>query len=188
MNKNLKHYILKKNKFINADICDQAVKEMKAIKFKEHTFYNHQTKEHTSENGSQELYVSDDDIPTKNIIMKKLWDAIYDYIKSLDFEWFTKWHGYTNIRFNKYNKNKKMALHCDHIQSMFDGEKKGIPILSIVGLLNDDYEGGKFIMFDKEDIKLSKGDVIIFPSNFLYPHKVEPITKGTRYSYVSWVW
>ena len=37
-------------------------------------------------------------------------------------------------------------------------------------------------------IDLSKGDIIIFPSNFMYPHKVEPVTKGIRYSYISWIW
>ena len=80
-----------------------------------------------------------------------------------------------------------MALHADHIHSMFDGERKGIPILSVLGVLNDDYEGGEFVLID-EKINLSKGDIIIFPSNFMYPHKVEPVTKGTRYSYISWIW
>ena len=80
-----------------------------------------------------------------------------------------------------------MALHADHIQSIFDGEKKGIPILSILGVLNNDYEGGEFYLID-DIIDLKKGDVIIFPSNFMYPHKVEPVTKGTRYSYISWIW
>ena len=43
-------------------------------------------------------------------------------------------------------------------------------------------------MFDDEVIPFEQGDLLIFPSNFMYPHKVEPITKGTRYSYISWVW
>ena len=86
-----------------------------------------------------------------------------------------------------YAENKKDALHADHIHSMFDGERKGIPILSVLGVLNDDYEGGEFVLID-EKIDLSKGDIIIFPSNFMYPHKVEPVTKGTRYSYISWIW
>ena len=80
-----------------------------------------------------------------------------------------------------------MALHADHIHSMFDGERKGIPILSVLGVLNDDYEGDEFVLID-EKIDLSKGDIIIFPSNFMYPHKVEPVTKGIRYSYISWIW
>ena len=71
---------------------------------------------------------------------------------------------------------------------MFDGERKGIPILSVLGLLNDNYEGGEFIMFDDTEIKFEKGDVLVFPSLFLYTHKVEPVKSGTRYSYISWVW
>ena len=122
------------------------------------------------------------------IIMKELWNAIYDYINNLGFSWFTGWNGYTSIRFNKYEKDKKMAEHCDHIQSIFDGNLKGIPILSVLGILNDDYKGGEFIMFKDKKINLLKGDLLIFPSIFLYPHKVEPIKKGTRYSFISWVY
>ena len=36
--------------------------------------------------------------------------------------WFDKYQGYSHVRFNKYAENKKMALHADHIHSMFDGE------------------------------------------------------------------
>jgi predicted 2-oxoglutarate/Fe(II)-dependent dioxygenase YbiX len=70
---------------------------------------------------------------------------------------------------------------------MFDGERKGIPILTVLGVLNDDYEGGEFILID-EKINLSKGDMLVFPSNFMFPHKVEPVTKGTRYTFISWIW
>jgi predicted 2-oxoglutarate/Fe(II)-dependent dioxygenase YbiX len=65
--------------------------------------------------------------------------------------------------------------------------------LSIIVNLNEDYEGGDFVFFNpfnKEEIihsvSLKKGNVLMFPSNFLYPHSVKPITKGTRYSIVSW--
>ncbi len=91
----------------------------------------------------------------------------------------------TQVRFNRYNKGTQMRTHYDHIQSMFDGKLKGIPILSIVGLLNDNYEGGEFMMRGKE-VKLVRGDILIFPSNFMYPHKVKDITEGVRHSFVSW--
>ena len=61
-----------------------------------------------------------------------------------------------------------MALHCDHIHSIFDGEKKGIPILSILGTLNEDYGGGKFIMFDDYEVPFKTGDVVIFPGWLLH--------------------
>jgi predicted 2-oxoglutarate/Fe(II)-dependent dioxygenase YbiX len=43
-------------------------------------------------------------------------------------------------------------------------------------------------MFEDTPIEFKTGDLIIFPSIFLYPHKVLPVTKGTRYSYISWVY
>ena len=78
-----------------------------------------------------------------------------------------------------------MRKHYDHIRSLFDGERKGIPVLSILGVLNDDYEGGEFLVNDR-DFNLKQGDIILFPSCFMYPHEVKEVTKGTRYSFISW--
>ena len=94
-------------------------------------------------------------------------------------------HKISQVRFNKYQTGTKMRTHYDHIQSLFDGKLKGIPIVSVVGLLNDNYEGGEFMCRGKE-VKLTRGDVLLFPSNFMYPHRVNELTKGTRYSFVSW--
>jgi len=91
----------------------------------------------------------------------------------------------SQVRFNRYKVGTKMRTHYDHIQSLFDGKLKGIPIISIVGLLNDNYEGGQFMCRGNE-IKLTRGDILLFPSNFMYPHEVREITKGIRYSFVSW--
>jgi len=53
--------------------------------------------------------------------------------------------------------------------------------------LNDDYEGGEFAFFNREvKYKIPKGSAILFPSNFMYPHEITPITSGTRYSIVTW--
>ena len=93
----------------------------------------------------------------------------------------------SEIRFNKYNSGSTMARHIDHIRSLFDGKQKGIPILSIVGLLNDDFIGGEFILCGNE-IKLKKNSLLIWPANFMYPHEVAPIKEGTRYSFVTWLW
>ena len=80
-----------------------------------------------------------------------------------------------------------MKEHCDHIYELFDGKIKGVPILSVIGSLNNNYKGGELVMFEDKEYKIKAGEILIFPSNFLYPHKVLPVTKGTRYTYVSWV-
>jgi len=89
------------------------------------------------------------------------------------------------IRLNKYGTGKQMAIHNDLIKRHPDD---GIPTVSFVGVLNDDYKGGDFIMFEDTKIELKQGDVLLFPSTFLYPHKVTEVTEGTRYSFVTWVY
>ena len=172
---------------LSPKICNQTVKEMNNIEFQEHTFYNPQTGKYMARSGSRELSMSWGDVTTKNHINDRVGQIAQQYINELNMPWFSKFQAYTHVRFNKYAESKMMALHCDHIHSMFDGERKGIPILSVLGVLNDDYEGGEFHLIN-EIINFTKGDILVFPSNFMYPHKVEPVTKGTRYSYISWIW
>lgn len=82
----------------------------------------------------------------------------------------------------RYSSGTRMLPHHDHADAV------GIPILSTIGLLNDDFEGGEFIFWDNLDIKLEAGDMLLFPTLFAYTHQINTITKGTRYSLVSWVY
>lgn len=188
MIKDLNNYILRIENFIPNNLCDKIIKNLEDTKFETHTFYNARTNIHKPLSGEQELEVTFDNIDGKDELGKSFWYAIQKYIQHIDMPWFDSWSGYTNLKINKYVENRKMHLHCDHIHSAFDGKIRGVPILSVLGFLNDDFEGGEFIMFDNEKFKFKKGEVVIFPSNFLYPHKVNPVTKGTRYSVVSWVY
>jgi Rps23 Pro-64 3,4-dihydroxylase Tpa1-like proline 4-hydroxylase len=68
-----------------------------------------------------------------------------------------------------------------------DSYKKHPRAVSCSFALNDDFEGGEFAFFDRELIyNLKKGSVIMFPSNFMYPHEIMPVIKGTRYSIITW--
>jgi len=63
--------------------------------------------------------------------------------------------------------------------------------LSFIYLINDDYEGGELIFATpdfKNDLTIEKkkNTLIVWPSNFMYPHMVKPVTKGTRFSVVGW--
>jgi hypothetical protein len=77
--------------------------------------------------------------------------------------------------------------HSDN--SDHDGNPNAFEINKYVGILylNNDYEGGEFAFFDRElKYKLKKGSCIMFPSNFMYPHEIMPVTSGTRYSIITW--
>jgi len=106
-----------------------------------------------------------------------------------DITSFTFWNGKSEFFYLKYPTGSDgMDTHIDHVRNIFDGANRGIPILSIASSLNDDYEGGELLFWDDTKIKLNKGEVLIFPSIFLYPHKIMPITKGDRYSFVKFIW
>jgi len=188
MIKDLKYYLNHYEGFLSKEVCDETISELKSKEFTQHGFYNPVSDDVKNISGNKELDVTYATTSTKDFIMKELWNALKKYTNDLNFSWYGGWSGYSDIRFNRYNETRKMAEHCDHIHSLFEGKRKGIPILTCLGMLNDDYEGGELVFFEDTKIKTKKGDLLIFPSNFLYPHKVEPVTGGVRWSYVSWVW
>jgi hypothetical protein len=78
------------------------------------------------------------------------------------------------LRLMKYETGAKIHPHTDHDPHVYG---------SCTFNLNDNYEGGDFVFFrGKKKIKLSKGDALIFPSDYFWVHEVEQITKGVRYS------
>jgi hypothetical protein len=60
-------------------------------------------------------------------------------------------------------------------------------IVSVVIFGNDDYEGGE-LEFDKMGVVVAPkfGDMLVFPSSYAFSHKVSPVSKGTKYSFVNW--
>jgi hypothetical protein len=188
--KNIESYIKVYPNWLDAKECKQTINELSQHdEWEQHFFYNALENERLTLSGDNELDITYGNlITTKKYVMQRIWDSIYDYIKELDSDYFREWQGYTDVRFNRYKIHQTMNAHCDHIRSIFDGDRKGIPILSFVATLNDDYEGGEFVMWDDKVIEMKEGTAIIFPSCFLYPHMVRPVTKGVRYSCVSWVW
>jgi hypothetical protein len=53
--------------------------------------------------------------------------------------------------------------------------------------LNDDYEGGELTFFGgRYKVPKKKGLIVLFPSNFLFPHGVSKVTHGIRASIVTW--
>ena len=117
-----------------------------------------------------------------NYIKKEI-ERIYTFYKA-------KFPKMTSSKINqidllKYSPGGKYNLHTDH-------HNTSPRHLSVIINLNDDYEGGDLVFTDQREkeikrLKLGKGSIVFFPSNFMYPHGIQPITKGTRYSIVSWL-
>jgi len=98
-----------------------------------------------------------------------------------------------NLQFTEYNGDQQgfysMHTDCGHssrLENFVDIRKLSFSIQ----LSNPkDYEGGEFILYNKDGKEFNapktKGTIIFFQSNIL--HEVKPVKKGTRYSIVSWV-
>jgi len=189
MKDRLKDYVLTIPGVLSKSLCKKIIKELKSSSWETQEFYVNRkgTSKHVSKGENSDKTF--DIIPSDQSIKDEVWKAIYKYIiEEINFPWFPGWEGFCHLKFNRYQKNKSMDEHCDHIHSAFDGKRKGIPILSVIGALNSNYEGGELVMFQDKEYTLKTGEVLIFPSVFLYPHKIMPVTKGTRFTYVTWVY
>ena len=78
-----------------------------------------------------------------------------------------------------------MSSHVDNIHHSH-GQQYGYPQVSALLYLNDDYEGGEFYVAGKM-FEPEQGSGIIFPSNFMFPHEAKAVTKGMRWSIVTWL-
>ena len=170
-------------------LCNDTVDYLKNIEFDENRFRNPVTGVSAPKSGEFEAeYIYANDIPTRKELMQAIWNGLLEYHNKYKSPWYEGWNGYSSPRFNRYKENKEMALHCDHNHTLFDGEIRGIPILTCVGLLSNQFTGGEFILFDDYVVNLNKGDMVFFPSIFLYPHRVNRLMSGERYSFASWSW
>ena len=91
---------------------------------------------------------------------------------------------HTDFRINRYGIGGFMSLHVDNIHHSH-GQLYGYPQSSVLLFLNDDYEGGEFILCG-EPLEKKKGSAVVFPSNFMFPHEVQKVTSGNRYSIMTW--
>jgi predicted 2-oxoglutarate/Fe(II)-dependent dioxygenase YbiX len=113
-----------------------------------------------------------------NFVKESILECLYDYINIFDLT-NSELVGDSWILL-KYDKEDFFKSHVDN-GVMFPR------IVSVTGYFNDDYDGGE-ISYDKFNIKYKPkaGDVIIFPSDYVYSHEVEKINNGVRYAVVNW--
>ena len=84
----------------------------------------------------------------------------------------------------KYSVGGHYQFHTDHGPTT-------PRTLSAIYFVNDNYKGGELCFRTPKgeyflEIEKIANRLIIWPSNFLYPHMVKPVTEGERYSIVSW--
>lgn len=120
----------------------------------------------------------------KSVALQQLWQDVYDvklpavndYRRDYNIMDLKYWEAFNFI---KYGPGQHFQEHHDH------GFSYNCTV-SLVAYPNDDYSGGE-LQFRLQNllIKPQAGDLYIFPSNYMYPHRAMPVHSGTKYSIVT---
>ena len=133
---------------------------------------------------------------------KWIYDLIAPYMRSANHEagWQFEITNVEKAQLTRYEGGGFYTWHKDgqrdHL-SAFSGAKSdalygNVRKLSMGVLLNDDFEGGEFEFahYEGGEFSVAKpefekpGSIIVFPS--FMEHRVAPVTRGVRYSLVTW--
>lgn len=128
----------------------------------------------------EDLRKNDDDSNELKNIWQDCYDSMYQAVSDYSYQHnLVELQYWEAMNFIKYNTGQHFEEHTDHGFSYN-------ATVSLVAYINADYEGGE-LYFRLQDLmyKPEAGDLIIFPSNFMYPHKAMPVNKGTKYSIVT---
>jgi hypothetical protein len=102
--------------------------------------------------------------------------AVKDYTRRYSIGELRYWEATNYV---KYGPGQHFQEHHDHGYSYNC-------VVSLVAFPNDDYEGGElYFRLQNITVKPKAGDLYIFPSNFMYPHRAMPVKSGTKYSMVT---
>ena len=102
----------------------------------------------------------------------------------VDFKLEQQISSVTGIQLLNYSSGGFYKKHVDACETAYR-------VLSFVIMLNDDYEGGSLNFFEGDEliqeVKPKAGRLIIWPSNFLYPHQASTVKSGRRFVIISWM-
>jgi len=131
-----------------------------------------------------------------------VYDTIWPYMQEANQKagWGYHIKAAESMQITRYRKGGFYSFHkdgCgDHLSAYHNPENAfmdgHVRKLSMTTLLSDSYEGGEFqfASYDKEECVISTpefskvGSIVVFPS--VMEHRVASITKGVRYSLVTW--
>ena len=178
---NVQDYIKVYEETVDDELCNSLMSAK--LNYEPSSFSNH---EGITKNSEERVVMDDVWIRKDNKFYEPLKGCFVKAVRQYEFDFprFLCEHT-TDFRINKYGVGGFMSEHIDNIHHSH-GQKWGYPHVTILLYLNDDYDGGEFVVAGKE-IKPNKGSAIVFPANFMYPHEAKIVTEGTRWSVLAWL-
>jgi predicted 2-oxoglutarate/Fe(II)-dependent dioxygenase YbiX len=183
---NLQEYIITIDNAITPTLCDAILQEFKNEEEWQKTGVGNAGHVNDKIRSAETIVISYQHVMERNLEIRKNLDkyiyisisnVINKYNKKFSFCQIEEDSGYELLRY------KEGQFYTQHTDS-FKARPRAV---SCSLALNDDYEGGELGFFDRKMIiKAPKGSAVLFPSNFMYPHEIMPVTKGTRYAIITW--
>lgn len=182
---NLSDYILTIEDVISAELCDRIISEFSDENEWKKTQIGNGILDDKVRSSTTVVMYDPDILKTNKEVRLELdkeifscaSDAIKKYNEKFPFVKIQQDSGYEVLRY------KEGQFYVQHTDSFKIRPRE----VSCSFALNDDYEGGEWGFFDRKlKYKIKKGSCIMFPSNFMYPHEIMPVTSGTRYSIITW--
>lgn len=184
--KNIADYLVVFEGVLTNNLCDAILEEFKDEEEWEKTVVGSGGVVDSKIRTAETIVISYDSVIGKNPKVRQKLDryifasaglAIKKYKEKFPLAFIEEDSGYELLRY------KEGQFYTEHTDS-FKARPRAV---SCSFALNDDYEGGEWGFWSREKvIKVPKGSAVMFPSNFMYPHEIMPVTSGTRYSIVTW--
>ena len=115
-----------------------------------------------------------------NVIFQQVTAVLERYRRDFNDSKCTTDCGYTLIKY------EVGGFYREHTDYSVVGKPR---IVSMSIQMNDGFEGGKFAFFGGTHVVQQKqNQAICFPSNFMFPHAITPVTSGVRYAIVTWAY
>ena len=190
-NLNLSDHIVYLKSFIDRDICLSVMNSLDNLEKDKSAPYTDGLL-----NDDADTYF-DPDIKYIDEVRNRIFvDGLEEYAKKIRaFNWSyydTKSFHCSEMIIRRYNEGSEFKYHHDDIiGEIFPHwflRRQNILTCNFYFSDANDYDGGDLVFTCGEKFHPTMGDIIIFPSNWMFYHEVQKITKGKRYSGTVWLY
>lgn len=161
---------------LDSDSCNQVIAEMSGIEVRDATMGVDGAEKDTNTRNTNVRFGD------SNYWLGKDFESIANQANQT-CGWDYHITGRENMQFAEYGPEQHYAWHTDTFTLAGTPTERKI---TVVCLLNDEFEGGQFQvrLYNDYTAPLEKGTIIAFPS--ILEHRVIPVTSGVRYSATMW--
>lgn len=187
----LSDHILHLKSFIDKDVCNSVMNALDNLERDNSAPYTDGLL-----NNNADTYFDPDIKYIDNVRDRIFIDGLKEYaskIRSFNWSYYdTKSFHCSEMIIRRYNEGSEFKYHHDDIiGEIFPHwflRRQNILTCNFYFSDANNYEGGDLVFTCGKTFHPSMGDIIIFPSNWMFYHEVQKITKGKRYSGTVWLY